>query len=162
MGWVNGFIVNRFCFTKSEIINMLEALQSRSPFIECTSPMSVVCIDTGSSNEFVPGLAAITKHFRCHLSHFSSGGKRGGLSFRDSTWVVDSKTSDSSSSTVSTAKQLFVAVGVPIIASQKVWTGVMGWIGLGSGDPSSGKGVLDGWGSICILANASFVMRFSS
>ena len=158
MGWVNGFIVNRFHFTKSELMNMSEAPQSRSPFVKCTSPMSIVCIDTGSSNEFILGLAAITKRFGSCLSHFGSGGKRGGLSFGDSTWVVDSKTSDSVFSTVSTAKRLFVAVSVPIIASRKVQTSVVGWIGLGSSDPSSGREILGGWGSIHVLVNALLVM----
>ena len=91
-----------------------------------------VCINTGSLNEFILRLAAITKHFGSCLSHFGCGGKQGDLSFRGSTWIVGSEVGDSGSSTVRAAKRLFVFIDVPVIASQKVQTGVMGWIGPGS------------------------------
>ena len=96
---------------------MSDAPQSRSPFIKCMSPVSVVCIDTGSLNEFVLGLAAIMKHFGSHLSHFGSSGGQGDHSFGGSTWIVDSETGGSGSSIVSTEKRLFIVIVVPVVAS---------------------------------------------
>ena len=74
IGQLSFFVVSLFHCTKSECTKRLVAPQSRRPFVDSIVPVSVVCIEIGSSRYFELGVVAMTY---CSGSRFSHFGRRG-------------------------------------------------------------------------------------
>jgi hypothetical protein len=60
MGQLRDFIVRQFHHMKLEWMKRPVALLLSKAFVMCITPVSVVCIDTLSSNEFELGVKATT------------------------------------------------------------------------------------------------------